>query len=143
MAPCTGAVMARTTYGTKSTDTTQPLGGTNRTRELLFVIGPRTFVFCHPGLRSDLTARPLSQKMVCLCCFCLGFAVPSSHFVTGDGGFINAFVSGFGGLMLGGAQSALRLSRPTVPLGTGGLRFKGLDYLGGVLECVILSDVHV
>ena len=28
----------------------------------------------------------------------------NTHFVTGDGGFINAFVSGFGGLMLGANQ---------------------------------------
>lgn len=54
----------------------------------------------------------------------------NTHFVTGDGGFINAFVSGFGGVMLGASQDALRLSRPTVPDRTQGLRFKGLDYLG-------------
>ena len=54
----------------------------------------------------------------------------NTHFVTGDGGFINAFVSGFGGLMLGANQDALRLSRPTVPERTAGLRFSGLDYLG-------------
>ena len=54
----------------------------------------------------------------------------NTHFVTGDGGYINAFVSGFGGLMLGASQDALRLSRPTVPERTAGLRFKGLDYLG-------------
>ena len=33
----------------------------------------------------------------------------NTHFVTGDGGYINAFVSGFGGLMLGATQSGLRL----------------------------------
>ena len=54
--------------------------------------------------------------------------------VTGDGGFINAFVSGFGGLMLGTQQEGLRLTRPTVPAGTGGVRFKGLDYQGGSLD---------
>lgn len=32
--------------------------------------------------------------------------------------------------MLGASQDALRLSRPTVPERTQGLRFKGLDYLG-------------
>ena len=53
----------------------------------------------------------------------------NTHFVTGDGGFINAFVSGFGGLMLGGSQAALRLSQPTVPERTGGLRFNHLKYL--------------
>ena len=31
----------------------------------------------------------------------------NTHFVTGDGGFINSFVSGFGGLMLGRSQQAL------------------------------------
>ena len=54
----------------------------------------------------------------------------NTHFVTGDGGFINAFVSGSGGVMLGASQDALRLSRPTIPVRTQGLRFKGLDYLG-------------
>jgi hypothetical protein len=42
-------------------------------------------------------------------------------------------IQGFGGLMLGASQDALRLSRPTVPERTGGLRFRGLDYLGGSL----------
>lgn len=32
--------------------------------------------------------------------------------------------------MLGANQNALRLSRPTVPERTAGLRFSGLDYLG-------------
>lgn len=32
--------------------------------------------------------------------------------------------------MLGANQDALRLSRPTVPERTAGLRFSGLDYLG-------------
>eukprot|EP01052_Picozoa_sp_SAG31_P029702 SAG31_NODE_2973_length_4832_cov_11.390882_5_plen_185_part_00 len=54
----------------------------------------------------------------------------NTHFVTGDGGFINSFVSGFGGLMLGATQAGLRLSKPTVPERTAGLRFKGLSYLG-------------
>ena len=58
----------------------------------------------------------------------------NTHFVTGDGGFINAFVSGFGGLMLGATQQQLRLSKPTVPERTGGLRFRGLKYLGGSLD---------
>ena len=60
----------------------------------------------------------------------------NTHFVTGDGGFINAFVSGFGGLMLGASQTedAIRLSRPTVPERTLGLRFNGLRFRGRDLD---------
>ena len=64
----------------------------------------------------------------------------NTHFVTGDGGFVNSFVSGFGGLMLGASQSALRLSKPTVPERTKGLRFKGLAYLGGSIDYEFTSD---
>ena len=41
---------------------------------------------------------------------------------------------GFGGLMLGQSQESLRLTRPTVPDRTDGLRFKGLACLGGVFD---------
>ena len=58
----------------------------------------------------------------------------NTHFITGDGGFINAFVSGYGGLMLGASQGGLQLSRPTVPERTSGLAFRGLKYLGGNLD---------
>jgi hypothetical protein len=66
----------------------------------------------------------------------------NTHFVTGDGGFINSFVSGFGGLMLGTQHEGLRLMRPTVPAGTGGLRFRGLDYQGGTLDYEF-TEAHI
>jgi hypothetical protein len=55
----------------------------------------------------------------------------NTHFVTGDGGFINSFVSGFGGLLLGRSQQALVLAKPTLPDRATGLRFRGLAYLNG------------
>ena len=42
--------------------------------------------------------------------------------------------------MLGAQQSGLKLSRPTVPARTAGLRFKGLDYLGATLDYEFTED---
>ena len=64
----------------------------------------------------------------------------NTHFATGDGGFINTFVSGFGGLMLGATQEYLRLAAPTVPERTKGLSFKGLDYLTGMFDYTVTSE---
>lgn len=64
----------------------------------------------------------------------------NTHFITGDGGFINAFVSGFGGIMLGASQSGLRLSHPTLPERTTGLIFRGMKYLGGNIDYTITAS---
>ena len=64
----------------------------------------------------------------------VGGHTSNTHFITGDGGFINAFVSGFGGVLLGAKQGALQLNQPTIPERTSGLVFRGLKYLDYSLD---------
>ena len=64
----------------------------------------------------------------------VGGHTSNTHFITGDGGFINAFVSGFGGVLLGAKQGALQLNQPTIPERTSGLVFRGLKYLDYTLD---------
>lgn len=52
----------------------------------------------------------------------------NTHFLTGDGGYIQILLNGYGGLMLA-KQDGMQLNRPVVPAGSTGLRIVGMVYL--------------
>jgi hypothetical protein len=57
----------------------------------------------------------------------------NTHFLTGDGGFLQILLNGYGGLMLA-RQDGMRFNKPTLPEGVTKLRFVGLKYLGWIVD---------
>eukprot|EP00947_MAST-08B_sp_MAST-8B-sp1_P005903 g5903.t1 len=60
----------------------------------------------------------------------------NTHFLTGDGGFVQILLNGYAGLMLGSAEDrGMRLHPPVVPHGVdGGLGVVGLRYQGWTID---------
>ena len=59
----------------------------------------------------------------------------NTHFITGDGGFVQILVNGHGGLMMG--PSGLQLNRPTLPPGATELKLRGFRYRGASLNLTV------
>ena len=57
----------------------------------------------------------------------------NTHFLTGDGGYIQILVYGFGGLMLA-KQSGIQMNQPILPKGTTSLAIKSFQYLGSEVD---------
>ena len=62
----------------------------------------------------------------------------NTHFLTGDGGYLQILFNGFGGLMLA-AQDGMQLNRPVLPRGTTSLAFKSWSYLKYTLNYTVLN----
>ena len=62
----------------------------------------------------------------------------NTHFVTGDGGFLQALLNGFGGLRVTGG--GLKLRRPVLPEGVGTLRLRRIASRGGHLDVAVAAD---
>lgn len=58
------------------------------------------------------------------------------NFITGMGGFLQAVLSGYGGLRLD--VDELRFHRPALPQGVTELTFRGLSYLGAQFDLEVL-----
>jgi hypothetical protein len=57
----------------------------------------------------------------------------NTHFLTGDGGYIQILLNGYGGLMLA-HQSGMQLNRPVIPEGATSLQVRGMSYLNSTLD---------
>eukprot|EP00035_Acanthoeca_spectabilis_P014265 m.271436 g.271436 ORF g.271436 m.271436 type:complete len:952 (-) comp16091_c0_seq1:156-3011(-) len=57
----------------------------------------------------------------------------NTHFLTGDGGYMQILLNGFGGLMLAG-QNGMQVNQPVVPAGADSLTIVGMHYLGDTLN---------
>ena len=65
----------------------------------------------------------------------------NSHFLTGDGGFLQALINGFGGLRVApGDGDGLALFSPALPEGAEALRLTGLHYRGLVFDWVLTPE---
>ena len=57
----------------------------------------------------------------------------NTHFLTGDGGFIQTLVYGFAGLMIAN-ENGVQLNRPVFPEGTDTIKIFGFRFLGNEIN---------
>ena len=62
----------------------------------------------------------------------------NTHFLTGDGGFLQALLNGWGGLRVTGG--GLKLRRPALPEGVGTLSLRRIASRGGHLDVAVAAD---
>ena len=60
---------------------------------------------------------------------------PPQHFLTGDGGFLQALLNGYGGLRV--TFEGLKMLRPTLPESVGELRLRRIAWRGGHLTVAV------
>ena len=65
----------------------------------------------------------------------------NSHFLTGDGGFVQVLLNGYLGLMLA-HQDGLQFNRPVLPAGAESLAVRGLRYLGFMVDLAVGTDTR-
>eukprot|EP00039_Didymoeca_costata_P003338 m.66968 g.66968 ORF g.66968 m.66968 type:complete len:964 (+) comp11849_c0_seq1:166-3057(+) len=65
----------------------------------------------------------------------------NTHFITGDGGFVQILINGYGGLMLA-TEKGMRLNLPTLPHGVDAIMFRGLQYRGFTVD-YSLNSSHI
>ena len=61
----------------------------------------------------------------------------NSHFLTGDGGFLQALMNGYGGVRV--TAAGLKLRRPYLPDSVGELRLRGLAWRGGHVTLAVAA----
>jgi trehalose/maltose hydrolase-like predicted phosphorylase len=65
----------------------------------------------------------------------------NTHFLTGDGGFLQALINGYGGLRI--VIDGLRLLQPTLPDSVGTLTLRHVAWRGGKFTFIITQDMQV
>ena len=65
----------------------------------------------------------------------------NTHFLTGDGGFLQALINGYGGLRI--TLEGLRLLRPTLPESVGTLSLRGIAWRGCTCTITVTSEDEV
>ncbi len=67
----------------------------------------------------------------------IGGHFDNSHFLTGDGGYLQALMNGYGGLRI--VEAGISLLRPSLPASVGRMRLRGLAWLGLAVEFQITA----